>query len=107
MLNSIYVGLTGLLAFSRDLTTSGNGFFVLRRDGQIFYTRAGQFSFDADGFLVSQSQNARVAALIGGNLQDINILGMRTSAGKATTKVSFSGILNSSATSPFELPAIN
>jgi flagellar hook protein FlgE len=180
MLNSIYVGLTGLMGFSRDLTIignnvanlntpgfkgsqllfsdlfyrtqfsdnnteganarleigngvgtpgtrvlfsqgelkqtgndqdaaiTGNGFFVLRRDGQVFYTRSGQFSFDADGFLVSSTQNARVAGLVGGSLQDINILGLRTNGGKATTKVSFAGILDASATNtaPFDVTGI-
>src|SRR5262249_33727587 len=82
-------------------------FFVLRKDGQLVYTRAGQFNFDADGFLVSQqAQKARVQALVGGNLQDINILGFRTIAGKATTKVNFSGILDADATAPFDVSNI-
>jgi flagellar hook protein FlgE len=34
----------------QDVAVDGNGLFVLRKDGQTFYTRAGQFSFDADGF---------------------------------------------------------
>src|SRR5436309_2225915 len=50
---------------AQDAAISGNGFFVLQKDGRIFYTRAGQFTFDADGFLVSP-QNARVQALQGG-----------------------------------------
>ncbi len=82
----------------QDAAITGNGFFVLRRDGQIFYSRAGQFNFDADGYLISQSNGARVASLANGALQDINILGLRTNGGKATTKVTFSGILDASAT---------
>jgi len=93
----------------QDVAITGNGFFVLRQGDKTFYTRAGQFSFDADGYLVSQSQqNARVAALVGGQLQDINILGLRTNGGKATTKVSFSGILDASTTNttPFDVTGI-
>src|SRR6476660_1031496 len=39
----------------QDVAITGNGFFVLRKDGNIVYTRAGQFSFDADGNLISTS----------------------------------------------------
>lgn len=41
----------------------GNGFFVLRKDGETFYTRAGQFQIDDAGYLVSTDDNARVASL--------------------------------------------
>ena len=83
----------------QDAAISGNGFFVLRRDDRVVYTRAGQFSFDADGYLVSPAQDARVQALAGGGLRDINLLGLRTNDGKATTKVEFSGVLDSSGSS--------
>jgi flagellar hook protein FlgE len=89
----------------QDVAIDGNGFFVLRRDGRSFYTRSGQFSFDADGWLVAEASKARVAALAGGGLSDINVTGQRTNAGKATTKASFTGVLNSgtAASAPFEL----
>src|SRR5262245_34776352 len=76
-----------------DAAIDGNGFFVVRKDGQTFYTRAGQFSFGADGVLVD-STGARVAALDGGALTDISLSGLATTPGKATTRVTFSGILN-------------
>jgi flagellar hook protein FlgE len=86
----------------QDVAVDGEGFFVVRRDAQTFLTRAGQFSFDDQGFLVSSSQNARVAALNGGTLQDINLSGLRTQAGKATSRIEFTGTLNTNdaATSP-------
>jgi flagellar hook protein FlgE len=86
----------------QDVAIDGAGFFVLRRDGQTFLTRAGQFSFDDQGFLVSSAQNARVAALVGGTLHDVNLSGLRTQAGKATSRIEFSGTLNTNdaATAP-------
>lgn len=92
----------------QDVAIDGAGFFVLRRDGQTFLTRAGQFSFDDQGLLVSSAQNARVAALVGGNLRDINISGLRTQAGKATSRIEFSGTLstNDAATAPHTVNSI-
>ncbi len=72
-----------------DAGIDGNGFFVVRRDGRELYTRAGQFSFEAS--------QARVAALIDGALRDISITGLRTNPGKATAKLTFTGVLNSAA----------
>ena len=36
-----------------DIAILGDGFFALRREGQVVYTRNGQFSRDADGRLVN------------------------------------------------------
>lgn len=37
-----------------DLMVQGNGFFTVKsNDGEVFYTRAGDFSFDSDGDLVT------------------------------------------------------
>ncbi|HWI62409.1 MAG TPA: flagellar hook protein FlgE [Symbiobacteriaceae bacterium] len=43
-----------------DLAISGNGFFVLRDGGRMVYTRAGNFDFDSDGFLVNPATGQRV-----------------------------------------------
>ncbi|HWI62233.1 MAG TPA: flagellar hook-basal body complex protein, partial [Symbiobacteriaceae bacterium] len=43
-----------------DLALSGNGFFVLRDSGRFVYTRAGNFDFDSDGFLVNPATGQRV-----------------------------------------------
>jgi flagellar hook protein FlgE len=90
----------------QDAAIDGNGFFVLRRDGRSFYTRSGQFSFDADGWLVAEASKARVAALAdGAGLRDINVTGLRTNTGKATVKASFTGVLNAgaAASTPVEI----
>lgn len=82
-----------------DLAINGSGFFVLRKDDQVHYTRAGQFEFDSDGFLVSRGTKTRVAALSSGaQLHDINLNGLRTNPPKATSKVTFTGNLSSSGT---------
>lgn len=79
-----------------DLLIDGAGLFVLRKDGEITYSRAGQFEFDKDGFLVDQTTGARVAAMDGGgSLADLSITGLRANPPKATAKVKFTGNLSS------------
>ncbi len=83
----------------------GNGFFVLRKDGETFYTRAGQFQIDDAGYLVSTDDNARVAGLSGGALADISIAGRRSNPPKATGTVSFKDTLSTNS-STFEVADI-
>lgn len=88
----------------QDVALDGNGLFVLRKGDQLFYTRAGQFTFDADGYLVSRDNQARVAALNGTDtLRDINISGLRSSAPKATSTVKLAESLSNN-DSTFDLP---
>lgn len=83
-----------------DVAISGDGFFVLRDGASTYYTRAGQFSIDTQGFLVDKTSGARVAAIgANGNLQDINLASLQTSAAKATSTASFVGNLSRGATS--------
>ncbi len=65
-----------------DLALQGSGLFVLKSNGQNFYSRAGAFIFDADGKLVSPQNGAIVQGKVanedgilppGNNLQDIVI----------------------------------
>jgi flagellar hook protein FlgE len=82
-----------------DAAIDGNGFFVLRKDGQTFYTRSGQFDFNADGFLVDKGSGARVAASVGsGNFDDISITDLRTDLPAATSRITFNGNLERTAT---------
>jgi len=82
-----------------DAALDGNGLFVLKsKTGDLRFTRAGEFGFDADGFLVSRATSERVMGLgDDGNLVDISLNGIRVNAPKATAKVSFSGNLSSTA----------
>lgn len=43
-----------------DLAISGNGFFVMKEGGRYLYTRAGNFDFDAQGYMVSKTTGQRV-----------------------------------------------
>ncbi|MES2538654.1 MAG: flagellar hook-basal body complex protein [Pseudomonadota bacterium] len=84
----------------QDVGLEGNGLFVLRKDNEVFYTRAGQFVFDADGYLVSRDNQARVAALDGRDtLRDINISGLRSNPPKVTSLVKLGASLSSNDTS--------
>lgn len=83
-----------------NLAIDGDGLFTLRTtDGGLRYTRAGQFKFDASGVLVSSTSGEAVMGRdANGNLAQINITALKSSAAKATTTLSFSGNLSSAVT---------
>ncbi|MDQ8035477.1 MAG: flagellar hook-basal body complex protein, partial [Bordetella sp.] len=85
---------------SLDLAVDGQGMFVLRKeDGELTYTRDGQFRFNAQGVLVSQPDDLPVMAYDTlGNLVQVTLAGRMTVGGKPTTRVSFTGNLSSAAT---------
>ena len=85
---------------STDLALDGQGLFTLRdSNGNIHYTRAGQFTFNADGELVSRVDGSKVMAQDAkGNLSPISIKSNLSAAGKATTTVNFTGNLSSTGT---------
>jgi len=87
-----------------DVAIDGNGFFVLRKDGEVFYTRAGQFKVDESGYLVTDD-GARVAGLSGNTPVDISIAGKRSNPGKATKTVTFVDSL-STTSSDFDVNSI-
>lgn len=72
----------GSIAFTEnelDLAVNGNGFFVVRREGEQYYTRAGAFGLDRDGFITNntgarlQGFQADERGQIGGLQSDIRI----------------------------------
>lgn len=83
-----------------DLAIDGQGFFMIRDDeGRLSYTRAGQFRFDDAGVLRDSATGERVMRLETGNtLDEINLTGVRTNPGRATTQVIFKGNLSNTAT---------
>ena len=88
-----------------DLAISGNGLFILRDGDEEYYTRAGEFELDSDGYLVDPGTGLRVAKLDDdGNLQDINLRDRLISEAQASTEVLFRGTLNLSAAEGTQFP---
>src|SRR4051812_31094213 len=85
---------------SLDLAIDGQGLFTLQdANGNLHYTRAGQFTFDSGGVLVSRIDASKVMGLDAtGNLVPITLTDLSIAAGKATATVNFAGNLSSSAT---------
>ncbi len=89
---------------STDMMISGDGFFVVSKNGEDFYTRSGAFDFDANGNLVT-GEGALVqgwAAVNGvvdpnGPLSDLRLPVNALNGAQATTVVAFDGNLPSDA----------
>jgi flagellar hook protein FlgE len=89
---------TGL---NTDLAIEGNGFFVVERSGERFFTRSGAFQFNSQNDLVTLSgdrlQGYPIDSefnIIEGRVENVNIpMGTLTIA-EATQNVTFSGNLN-------------
>lgn len=83
-----------------DVAISGTGFFVLRDDGgALHYTRAGQFLFDEQGFLIDSVSRFRVMSIDeNGHLSPVSMEAYRTLPAEPTTRVTFSGNLAPSGT---------
>jgi len=87
-----------------DLALQGPGLFVLKSNGENFYTRAGAFLFDADGKLVSPQNGAIVQGKVandegilppGNNLEDIIIDKNLKLPAVATSLIKWGGNLKS------------
>jgi flagellar hook protein FlgE len=83
-----------------DLGLQGTGFLVeLSKTGDVFYTRTGSFAVDKDGFISDQATGNRLAVLdASGHPVAVNVNSKQSSPPAATTKVTFSQNLSSSAT---------
>lgn len=79
-----------------DVAISGQGFFILKDpQGNLYYTRAGQFQFNNQGYLVDTVYGYRVQAIdANGNLSDINVASFNTLPPQATTTVQMTGNLS-------------
>lgn len=78
-----------------DMAINGAGYFVLRNEqGEYFYTRAGQFQIDKEGFLVDAVSQLNVLGIdAAGSLSEINIKNQRSLPPKPTSKVELVGTL--------------
>lgn len=83
-----------------DLAIDGQGMFIVRdAQGNLHFTRAGQFEFNGDGVLVDKLDGARVVGMDGGSgLGEISLAGLRTSQAQPTSSVKFNGNLSNTAT---------
>ena len=93
---------------SLDAALDGNGFFVFEREGQRYYSRAGQFEFDKDGVLIDRISGARVLVSTSANpLGSLQIDPYRVNQPRATTEMKLSGNLARSGSATYELPGLN
>ncbi len=83
-----------------DLAIEGDGYFILSdTDGNIHYTRAGQFRFNEEGLLVDSVSGYRVMAFDQtGSMVPIDMDNYRSIPAVATTAVRISGNLSGSST---------
>lgn len=89
-----------------DLAVDGNGFLVLLEGDQVYYARTGSFAVDEDGFIVLNGTQRRLAVLdSNGRPVAVNIDDKRTDAPQATTRITFSDNLSSTATE-FTVPDV-
>lgn len=90
-----------------DAALEGSGFFILERDGQRYYTRAGQFEFNKDGILTERISGAQVMMSSDtqsfGNLQ---IDPFRVFQPRATTVVNLAGNLARTGNAQFDLTSL-
>lgn len=92
-----------------DLALDGQGLFTVQdSNGNLHYTRAGQFTFNTDGVLVSRVDQSKVMGQdASGAIGEISIAGLSTEEGKATSTVKFAGNISSSLTDPTQPVVIN
>ena len=65
-----------------DLAITGNGFFILDDRGTQLYTRAGQFSLDADGILVNPANGMKVMGWTARDVEGYNIIDVSSPVGQ-------------------------
>ena len=98
-------GASQLTGRSTDMMIQGDGFFVVRKGADTFYTRAGGFDFDATGQMVLPGEGALVqgwAATNGvidtnGPLTDLRVPAGTLMGAVATTSANYEGNLQSDA----------
>ncbi|MEJ2610281.1 MAG: flagellar basal-body rod protein FlgF [Candidatus Thiodiazotropha sp.] len=81
-----------------DVAIDGNGLFILRDGDNTYYTRAGQFEVNQDGYLVYRNNQARVAGFEGGELVDINVSTLGNNQPLATSEIILGNNLSAEAT---------
>ena len=87
-----------------DAALDGNGFFILERDGQRYYTRAGTFEFNKDGVLTERITGSQVMMSTDqSSMGTLQIDPFRTFQPRATGNVSLRGNLARTGTATVDL----
>ena len=92
---------------SYDAALQGNGFFVLERDGQRYYTRAGQFQIDKNGILIESASGGQV--MMSSDTQSagkLQIDPFRVFPPRATSSVNLNGNLARTGTAQVDLSSL-
>jgi len=104
---SFAAGQTRTTGDSMNAALDGNGFFVIDRDGQMLFTRAGQFEYDASGVLVDSTTKAPILVHNDlGSATSFNVSDYRVYPPTATTTLKLTGTLAGAGTSSYSLPAV-
>lgn len=91
-----------------DQAINGDGLFVMRRDdGQLYYTRAGDFKFNDSNELVNSAGDHVQALDAGGELEDVKLSDLEHNAPLATSTVKVSGNLTTTVASPVVNATLN
>ncbi|KQY45937.1 flagellar hook protein FlgE [Cellulomonas sp. Root137] len=98
-------GASQITGRSTDMMIQGDGFFVVRKGAETYYTRAGSFDFDATGQMVLPGEGALVqgwAAVNGvvdtnGPLSDLRVPAGAIMPAVATTSATYEGNLDADA----------
>jgi flagellar hook protein FlgE len=83
-----------------DMEVNGNGMFAIMRDGELVYTRAGDFQFNADNVLTNSAGDHVQALGANGQLSDVSLVSLLHSPAKATTTISMQGNLTTTVANP-------
>ncbi len=83
-----------------DQSINGNGLFVISRNGQLLYTRAGDFQFNARNVLTNGAGDHVQALEAGGKLSDVTLDSLARSAPKASATIKLRGNLTSTVAVP-------
>lgn len=79
-----------------NLRISGDGFFAVKRDDKILFTRDGGFLEGQDGILINSITKDRVQSFENGQLADIDLSKYQTISPKATSEFKITGKLPNS-----------
>lgn len=98
-------GASQLTGRSTDMMIQGDGFFVVRKGAETFYTRAGSFDFDSTGQMVLPGEGALVQGWMAVNgvidtnspLTDLRVPSGSVMAAVQSTAATYAGNLDSAA----------